>query len=604
VIRGGIGVFTNASSAGQIGSALDNTGLPTGAQQIYCVGPAVPLPDWTLYANNPGGVPDRCADGTNGTIYANPSPNVIVFANDFRPQRSVRTNLSWTGTLLDARFSTSVEGSYSLNLDQQRSVDLNFIPAQQFALDAEAGRPVYVDPTSITTSGTIATRDNRVSQDFSRVTEVRSDLQSRTAQISLRLQPIPRGPSKFGWSAAYTYSHIREQVAGFNSTAGNPLVVEWTRSGQGPHQITYNLRYNFFNAVLVNWNGSFRSGSAFTPTVIGDINGDGYSNDRAFIYSPSATADTNIAKGMSQLLAGTSSAARDCLQRQIGRIAERNSCRGPWTSNASLNITLDRAKFRMPQRTSISFSISNPLGAADLLMNGSGRLRGWGQNISPDPSLLYVRGFDPATRRYTYEVNQRFGATRPQFLVLRNPATLTASIKYDLGPVRERQNLQMQLANGRTSPGTRFPEAALRSIAGASMPNPMATILRQQDSLRLTSRQADSIAAMNRRYTYRTDSIWAPVAKYLAGLPDHFDRDLAYDRYLQARHAQVDMLIRLVPAIRDLLTDEQRRKLPGQIVNVLDPRYLVSVRNGTGLYVGANTTGPVGFAPIFAEGFR
>jgi hypothetical protein len=607
VVRGGIGVFSNGSNAGQIGSALDNTGLPNGVQQIYCVGPAVPAPDWTLYATSPSSIADRCADGTTGTVFSNSAPNVTLFADGFRPQRTVRTNLSWNGSLLDGRYSTSIEGTYSLNLDQQRSVDLNFAPLERFGLADEAGRPVYVDPTSIVpTTGSIASRDARVSQSFSRVSEVRSDLESRTAQLSVRLSPIPRGPTKFGWSLAYTYQHIREQVSGFSSTAGNPLGVEWARSGQGPHQITYNLRYNFFSAVMVNLNGSFRSGNAFTPTIAGDINGDGYSNDRAFIYAPSRATDPALAAGMAQLLSSTSSSARDCLEKQLGRIAARNSCRGPWTSNASLNVTLDRAKFRMPQRASISFSLSNPLGAADLLVNGSGNLHGWGQNLSPDQALLYVRGFDPSTRRYTYEVNQRFGATRPQFLVLRNPATLTASVRYDLGPMRERQSLQMQLGSGRTQPGTRFPEQGFRALGSSGMPNPMATILRQQDSLHLTSRQADSIAAMNRRYTYRTDSIWVPVARYLAALPVRFDADAAYDRYLQARHAQIDMLIGLVPTIRALLTDEQRRKLPPQIVNVLDPRYLVSVRNGTGLYVGGAGVGgfgPVGFGgPVFFDG--
>ena len=29
--------------------------------------------------------------------------------------------------------------------------------------------------------------------------------------------------------------------------------------------------------------------------------------------------------------------------------------------------------------------------------------------------LLYVRGFDPQAKKYKYEVNQRFGATRPAF---------------------------------------------------------------------------------------------------------------------------------------------------------------------------------------------
>ena len=596
VVRGGIGVFSNNSNAGQIGGALDNTGLPGGTQQIFCVGPAVPIPDWTSYASEPSIVPDRCADGTTGSVFANPAPNVTLFARSFRPPRSMRSNLSWNGSLLDGRFTANIEGSYSLNLNQQRSFDLNFAPVERFTLGDENGRPVFVREGSIVpTTGSIASRDARVSESFSRVSEVRSDLQSRTAQLSLRLSPITRGPTKFGWSAAYTYSHIREQVSGFASTAGNPLGIEWARSGQGPHQISYNLRYNFFSAVQVNLNGSFRSGSAFTPLVAGDINGDGYSNDRAFVYTPATTADPALAAEMSRLLASTSDAAHDCLEKQLGRIATRNSCRGPWSSNASLNVTLDRAKFRLPQRSSISFSISNPLGAADLLVNGSGNLRGWGQNISPDQSLLYVRGFDPEARRYRYEVNQRFGATRPRFLVLRNPATLTASVRYDLGPMRERQNLRLQLGSGRTQPGTRFPEQSFRALGSAGIPNPMATILRQQDSLRLTSRQADSIAAMNRRYTYRTDSIWVPVARYLASLPTNFDEGLAYDRYLQARHAQIDMLTRLVPVIRGLLTPEQRRKLPGQIVNVLDPRYLVSIRNGTGLYVGG---APGGFGPV------
>jgi hypothetical protein len=600
VVRGGIGVFTNASNSGQIGGALDNTGLPSGIQQLHCVGPAVPIPDWTLFSGDPSSVPERCADGTTGTVFANPSPNVTLFAPGFRPQRSIRSNLSWNGAVLGGRYTTSIEGTYALNQNQQRSFDLNFAPVERFTLADEGERPVFVLPSSIVpSSGGIASRDARVSQDFSRVSEIRSDLESRTAQLSVRLSPITRGPARLSWGLAYTYSHVREQVSGFSSTAGDPSNVEWARSSQGPHQITYNIRYNFLNAVQVNLNGSFRSGSAFTPTVAGDINGDGYANDRAFIWAPDGTNDPVLAESMAQLLASTSDAARACLRRQLGTIAGRNSCRGPWTSNASLNVTLDRAKFRMPQRASISFALSNPLGAADLLLNGSGNLRGWGQNISPEQSLLYVRGFDPSTRRYTYEVNQRFGAVRPQFLVLRNPATLTASVRYDLGPVRERQNLGLQLGAGRTQPGTRASASGLRSLGTSGLPNPMATILRQQDSLRLTSRQADSIAAMNRRYTYRTDSIWAPVAAWLAALPERFDEDRVYERYLRARHAQVDMLIRLVPALRTLLTAEQRRKLPQQIANILDPRYLVSIRSGIGTYVGGS-----GFNAGSGEAFR
>jgi hypothetical protein len=119
----------------------------------------------------------------------------------------------------------------------------------------------------------------------------------------------------------------------------------------------------------------------------------------------------------------------------------------------------------------------------------------------------------------------------------------------------------------------------------------MTTILRQQDSLRLTSIQADSIASMNRRYLYRTDSLWTPVARYFASLPEVFSESEAFDRYLRARHAQVDMLIDIGPIIRELLTNEQRRKVPAQVLNAMDPRYLISIRNGTGLYVGGTGGG-------------
>ena len=587
VVRGGVGVFTNSASSGSLGAALDNTGLPSGAQQIECVGEAVPSPDWLAYAASSANIPDRCADGTAGTtVFSSASPNVTLFARRFSPQQSVRSNLAWSGAVLDARFSLDVEGSYSLNLHQQRQFDLNFDPRVRFTLDD--GRPVFVEPTSIVpTTGAIASRDARVSQEFARVSEIRSDLQSRTAQLSVRLSPITRSSNAFAWSAAYTYSRIDEQVSGFNNTAGNPALVQWSRSAQGPHQFNYNLRYTFFRAVTVSWNGTFRSGSSFTPMIAGDVNGDGYSNDRALVPDPAHT-DTAVATGMQQLLARAPRRTRDCLERQTGAISARNSCVGPWSSSASMNITLDRARFRVPQRAAVSFSLSNPLGAADLLLNGSGHLRGWGQNASPDPSLLYVRGFDPSTNRYRYEVNQRFGATRPQFLTLRSPVVLTASIRYDLGPTRERQSLVQMVRAGRSQPGSRAPDAAFRSFGVNAIPNPMATILRQQDSLRLTSLQADSIAVMNRRYTYRTDSLWAPVGRSLAALPMTFDEQVAYDRWLAARRAQVDMLMQIAPTIDALLTKEQKRKLPQSSLNMLDRRYLASIRDGSAMYANGS----------------
>jgi hypothetical protein len=61
-----------------------------------------------------------------------------------------------------------------------------------------------------------------------------------------------------------------------------------------------------------------------------DINGDGIVNDRAFVFDPGSTSDTSVARGMQSLLLDGPRAARDCLGSQLGRIATKNSCVGPW----------------------------------------------------------------------------------------------------------------------------------------------------------------------------------------------------------------------------------------------------------------------------------
>jgi hypothetical protein len=101
---------------------------------------------------------------------------------------------------------------------------------------------------------------------------------------------------------------------------------------------------------------------------------------------------------------------------------------------------------------------------------------------------------------------------------------------------------------------------------------------------------------MNRRYVISLDSIWSPVAKYLAALPDNYNKDEAYSRYQRAREASVDMLIRVVPDIKRLLSAEQRRKLPAFIASYLDTRYLASIRSGT---AGGGANGPMMFPGIF-----
>ncbi len=583
VVRGGVGVFQNVPSASLIGNAVDNTGLAGAVQQLTCIGPAAPQPNWDAYAQSQGNVPTQCADGSTGSVFSSTAPNVTFFNPDYRERQSVRGNLQWNGPVLGNKFNVTVDGTYGVNFNQTSFVDLNFSPVQRFTLADEGNRPVYVNPSSIVpTSGAIAVRDARINQNYNRVSELMSDLKSTSKQLRLTVFPT-NFSSNLTYSLSYVLGDNREQSRGFNSTVSDPRTIEWTRSQfDSRHQITYSIGYNFFDAVRVNWNGRFASGSTFTPSLSADVNGDGYANDRAFVFDPNKAYDPLVAAGIRDLLANGSGPAKECLQSQLGQLAQRNSCQGPWTSNANLGISFNPMKVRMPQRATLSFSVSNPLGAADLLMHGEDKLHGWGQFAFSDPTLMYVRGFDPATNRYTYEVNPRFGSTNPQFNAFRAPVTLTMQMRVDIGPSRERQMLTQNLDRGRSRDGQKMPEQILKAIYGSGgVINPMAQILRQSDDLGLTGPQADSLASWNRAYTIRLDSIWTPVAKFLAELPDTYNQQEAYDAYRTAREHTVDMLIALAPKINVMINDAQRRMLPSLVASHLDERYLAGIRSGT-----------------------
>jgi hypothetical protein len=582
VVRGGVGVFQSALGAASIGTALDNTGLANGIQQVACVGDAAPLPDWATYAANLGAVPTQCVNGANSNVFSSTAPNVTLFSRDYAAPRALRSNVQWNGPIVGNRWLASVDVSYSFNMNQASSVDLNFNPQQRFTLTNEGGRPVFVEPTGIVLlTGATSASEARISSLFTRVSELRSDLESESKQLAVSLAPTTFNAT-FGWSMRYVYAQTREQFRGFSSTDGSPLDVAWGRSSfDSRHQFLYRLTYNAFDWVRLSWFGSMRSGAPYTPMVGSDINGDGYANDRAFIFDPTTTADTAVANRMRALLASGSTSARDCLRRQLGRIAERNSCQGPWTAAANLVFSFNPVKVRLPWRANLSFQLSNPLGAVDLALHGENHLRGWGQTAYASNQLLFVRGFDPVAQRYLYDVNQRFGATSPSETAIRAPIMLTTMLRLDIGPTRERQMLTQILDRGRSLSGQRAPATLLKTFGSNGIVNPMAAILRAADTLALTQTQADSLAVLNRAYSLKMDSIWSPMASYLAALPARYDQDEAYNRYRAAREVSVDVLIGFAPILRSLLTSTQIRKLPTFVTPFLDTRYLASIRSGT-----------------------
>ena len=163
--------------------------------------------------------------------------------------------------------------------------------------------------------------------------------------------------------------------------------------------------------------------------IAGDVNGDGAINDRAFIFDPCAWRRDGQWRCARSSPSARARHAR-VSTRQLGQLAGRGSCQAPWTVANALqsSSTRRRSAYRSGRA---SRSVAEPTRLADLALHGTYDIRGWGQNIPPDQNLLFVRGFDAARRgHYKYDVNQRFGSTRPResattlpFISLPSPST-------------------------------------------------------------------------------------------------------------------------------------------------------------------------------------
>ena len=499
-------------------------------------------------------------------MFADTAPNVSAIDRQFRPNTAWRATLGWTNTVKNNYIA--IDGVYSLNLDQPGTLDLNFGGAQRFTLPAEGDRPVFVSPTSIVPStGSASAVESRASAAFGRVADRVSDLRGDARQITV--YGIPNIPFRFGVvTIGYTYTDARSQSRGFDgSDARDPRAIEWSSQAFTPrHQVFLQTARVFFGGkVGLTAAGRVQSGLRYTPFVAGDINGDGSSNDRAFIFDPSRVADTAVSRGIRDLLNGGSASARDCLSRQINTIAGRNSCVGPWsaTFNAALVIP------RLPKtngRMQATLNLANPLGGLDQLLHGSDKLHGWGSTPLVDGTLYQVRGFDPATRQFVYQVNPRFGSTNPSVSTLRSPFRITLDIRYDYGRNGEEQRLDLNLRIKPPLVGTRATADTIKTrYLKSGFTDLYAVMLRFADSLAMTRAQMEQIQGEQKVLLAKADTIYAGLAAYLVALPSNYDPGEAVKRVTAANDSAWKTIYAEAPFIRRTLEPRQLPRLPGPI---------------------------------------
>ena len=528
IVRGGVGEFRSPAPTGLFASAQNATGLAGGEQQLFCVGSDVPAPEWSAYLADPSAIPTACAGGSSITSAAR--PNVTVFDPHFTAPRSWRTSLGIVRRLSDL-IAVNLDASYARGVSQYGFTDRNLNPTVAFRLADEGNRPVYV-PSALIVPGTgaISMNDSRLNQAFGQVFEINSALASDSKQLTLGLNGITRKGAIF--SLSYTYSRSRDQSsfsccapsAGFSSptTAGDPNSPEWATSDfERRHAFLGILTYPLSAAFELTTIARFTSGVPYTPRVAGDINGDGTRNDRAFVYGPGSAPDTAIADGMSRLLQNASGRVRDCLESQEGQVAGRNSCAGPWQPSLDLQANWRPAFLGLNRRLAISLVTVNLLRGVDDLLHGSANAHGWGQPARPDPTLLSVTGFDPAAQRFTYTVNERFGATGGTANAIRMPFQIGLQMRFTIGPDRRREALQGLRGQGQRGGGAR-PGAggpgggpggapggpgAFLSRLETLLPNPATGVLALRDSLKLLDDQVSRLRLIEDSLTAKNTAI-------------------------------------------------------------------------------------------------
>jgi hypothetical protein len=578
VLRGGIGEFRAPYAPALLSNAAVSTGLRgTTTQRLSCLGPAVPVRAWSALAAGAVSAPSACAGGSGAGIFADSAPAIEVFDPSFTASRRWTANLTWVSAYKQLFYT--IDLSHSLNLDQPGMVDLNYTGVRRFSLSNEADRPVFVDPGSIVpTTGLLSPLDARESSAFGRVLSRRSDLRTEVTQATVSFLPyMPQRLARLMANASYTYATSRSLSRGFDGTTlGDPTTREWS-SGFMPHhqvrmQLGYWLRRPLDWFFTTYW--SVQSGYPYTPLVSGDVNGDGLANDRAFVFNPSAAPTATIANEMRTLLASTTSEARDCLSRQFGSTAMQNSCRRPWTATMNARLTWGHRFGDLYHYVQGSVNFANPLSGLDDLLHGANHLRGWGAPAAPDATLLYVRGFDPATRQFIYEVNPRFGNTRPSLGAFLNPFRVTLDFTFSLTGNAQRQQLNIFLRPTRSAPGQRPPvDTVLKRLrsTGATPLSPYYWMIANADSLLLSPEQMRSLTDGAARRNVQIDSLYGTLARELAALPEEYDADAVMRRVQQVNQSVFGWPDSESAFIRGVLTPIQFRLLPPVIVSMLTP---------------------------------
>ncbi|HEX8245323.1 MAG TPA: hypothetical protein VF541_17550, partial [Longimicrobium sp.] len=559
-VVGGAGGFAGAAPLSSLAARWSETG--EGETSLVCVGSAAPAPQWERYAADPTAVPTACAG--EASVFSAALPHVTLFGAGFGAPRTWRGSLGASGNLV-ARWGMSVDALVVHGTHLPSAADRNLAAEPAFSLAGEGGRPVYAAPGGIDpATGGVAPGAARMAPTLGPVLVLGSRGQSWTGQLTAGITGLFGGSGQLGLYYTFTHSRVLEGgIPGLGAspagTAGDPARMEWSDGAFTPrHLVQLVLASRPLRRLRLSAVGRLASGLPFTPFVQGDVNGDGYMNDRAFIFAPAAADDPELGAAMARLLERAPASARRCLREQAGRVAAPGACRTPWSPSLDVRAELLAVGNVNTRRLALTLTASNVTAGLDYLLHGADGLRGWGQYPLPDATLLVVRGFDPAQPAFAYHVNPGFG--RPLGGgALRVPFRVALQARVTVGADPRYQPLMraIELGSGRT-------RESVRTDLARRLRNTPAVLLRLDASdtaaLKLAPLQRARLGAL-------ADSLAPGIAAVVDLLTNVYTEEGAFTPERRARLQELTLRASALAATaleltRQLLTPEQWTRVP------------------------------------------
>jgi hypothetical protein len=361
-IRGGIGVFTGPPPYILLGNAYANTGL--GLVRLACnnASPTTQTPAFTV---DVGALPTACAGqaapgaGQAGTLGVN------ITDPNFKYPQYLGISAGFDREL-PAGFVLTVEGMYRKAINGVLVKDANFKGPRLVGgvpYTDRDGRVLYADTISATgvVTDTLqrwlrTLRGVAFSEGIIEVTN-----QSKDYNYSISTQLHRRFSDRLEATVAYTYlksmdvQSLTSDRAISNFRNGRQLatshddLVATTSVFSRPHRLLAYGTYTFPSRTDITLYYEGTSGVPFVYVTNGDLNGD-LVNGNDPIYVPRNAMDPSeiqIGTGTGSAFVQNASAARafenfiksqPCLDRQRGRIMERDSCRSPFQNRFDVSI--------------------------------------------------------------------------------------------------------------------------------------------------------------------------------------------------------------------------------------------------------------------------